>query len=129
VTGEQDDPQQPGEAGTETRARLRVVQGPMPSDGGDEAPPPVRLRREFKGLTVADLHREEVAGRLPGQVRSALQHLENGDVAAAEHAMPGEFGRVLAGPGHRRRTRYGWLLLVGIVAIATGVVVANCLLS
>jgi hypothetical protein len=43
--------------------------------------------------------------------------------------MPGEFGRVLAGPGHRRRTRYGWLLLVGIVAIATGVVVANCLLS
>lgn len=89
----------------------------------------MRLRREFKGLTVADLHRDEVADRLPGQVRSALQHLENGDLAAAEHSLPGEFGRVLEGPGSRRRARHGWFVLVGVLAIATGVFVANWLLS
>jgi len=129
VTGEQDEPLQPDDAGAKAPSRLRVVHGPMPTTTDVGAPPPVRLRREFKGLTVADLHREDVARRLPGQVRSALAHLENGDVAAAEQALPGQFGRVLQGPGHRRRKRYGWLAVAGFAAVATGWCIVHWLLS
>lgn len=94
-----------------------------------EPVPEIRVRREFKGLTVADLHREEIASRLPGQVRSALHHLEDGNVPAAEQAMPGQFANVLAGPGHRRRHRWRVLLIVGIVAVATGSAIASWLTS
>lgn len=94
-----------------------------------EPVPEIRVRREFKGLTVADLHREEIARRLPGQVRSALQHLENGDEKAAEQAMPGHFAKVLAGPGHKRRHRARSFLIVGLVAVATGCAFASWLMS
>jgi hypothetical protein len=53
--------------------------------------------------------------RLPGQVRSALRHIERGDFAAAERALPGEWAPVLPGPGRRRRR---WLLPVAVLAAA-----------
>src|SRR5689334_5651250 len=84
---------------------------------GDEPPPAVRLVREFKGLTVADLLRDELAARLPGQVRSALRHVERGDFEAAERALPGEFAPVLRGPGHFRRERRLWFAIVGLAVV------------
>lgn len=90
---------------------LRAVDGPL---GDPDPPPTVRLRREFKGLTVADLSRDHVARRLPGQVRSALQHLERGAFAAAERALP---AAVLRGPGHGRRGARRALLLT-LLALA-----------
>ena len=86
----------------EARARLRVVHGPV---HGSEARPSVRLVREWKGLTVADLLRDEIVERLPGRVQSALEHIERGDFAGAERALPGEFSSVLPGPGHGRSQR------------------------
>ena len=91
---------------------------------GDEPPPAVRLVREFKGLTVADLLRDELAARLPGQVRSALRHIERADFAAAERALPGEFAPVLRGPGHFRRERRLWFAFVGLAAVLTAMVIA-----
>ncbi len=100
--------------------------GPL---GSPEPPRATKLRREFKGLTVADLLVAELAEQLPGRVRSALHQLERGDLAAAERALPGEFARVLPGPGHRRRRRVRWrrpllLLLAAIVLAAAAAVVA-----
>lgn len=98
--------------------------------GGGRAPADpleVRLRREFKGLTVADLVTDlSLSERLPGQVRSALEHIEAGDLAAAEKLLPGRFGSVLAGPGHRqvRRMSGRWLLL-SLAVLAAVVVVAR----
>ena len=63
----------------------------------------MRLRREFKGLTVADIQQEEVAKMLPGQVRSALAWIERGDFVAAERALPGQLATIIEGPGHGRR--------------------------
>jgi hypothetical protein len=77
-----------------TKPRLRAVDGPV---HGSVPPPAVRLVREFKGLTVADLLRDELVERLPGQVRSALHHAERGDWRAAEQALPGEFAPLLVG--------------------------------
>lgn len=84
----------------------------------------VRLRRELKLPTVAHLLRDDDAvRRLPGQARSALRHLQNGDLAAAERALPGTFGVVITGPGGERRARRrslratAWLLAVVAVAI------------
>ncbi|MCK5941943.1 MAG: hypothetical protein KAI24_08255 [Planctomycetes bacterium] len=109
-------------------SRLRVVQGPVPSATEREQRPPVRLRREFKGLTVADLHREELARRLPGQVRSALHHIEQGDLRAAEQAVPGRFAEILEGPGCRRRGRWGWFVGLGLAAVATAAALVRWLL-
>jgi hypothetical protein len=95
-------------------ARLRAVQGPL---GSSEPRPAVRLRREFKGLTVADLLRDEILERLPGQVRSALHHIERGDHAAAERALPGEFTRVLPGPWQRRRGRQSLAVVLALAAL------------
>jgi hypothetical protein len=90
-----------------------------PASGDGSPPPPVRLLREWKGLTVADLLRDEIVERLPGQLRSALQHLERRDFAAAERAVPGEFAPLLPGPGAARTGRPGrWrLVLVGLAAV------------
>ena len=85
----------------------------------------VRLRREFKGLTVAQLVTDlALSGRLPGQVRSALEQIDAGNLAAAERLLPGQFAAVLPGPGHRRGRRWAraWLLLsCGALAAAVGV--------
>jgi hypothetical protein len=115
VTGDADDKEPPAEAAPPA-PRLVAVVGPRQPT---EPPPSVRLRREFKGLTVADLQRDEVVERLPGQVRSALRHLQRGDVAAAERALPGEFAPVLAGPGHRRPSRRVLVAaIVGLILLA-----------
>lgn len=129
VSGDHDDSGRPGEADGTAPSRLRVVSGPAVAADPAEPVAEIRIRREFKGLTVADLHREEIASRLPGQVRSALQNLENGDVPAAEQAMPGEFANVLVGPGHRRRNRWRAFVIVGIVAVAAGSAIASWLTS
>ena len=107
------------------RPHLRAVPGAATIAG--EPPPPVKLRREFKGLTVADLMRDEIVRRLPGQVCSALEHVENGDWEAAERALPGHFATVLAGPGHRRPRRRAWLAIVAVAAVAVAVVVVRWL--
>lgn len=92
-----------------------------PSAPGQDAPTAVPLRREYKGLTVADLWREDLVAKLPGQVRSALRHIQHGDWAAADRALPGDFAPVLPGPGHRRaearRRRLLWWV-VGVVLLA-----------
>ena len=96
----------------------------MPSGSATEPPPPIRLRREFKGLTVADIQQEEVAKMLPGQVRSALEWIERGDLAAAERALPGRLATVIEGPGHGRGSRgvsAGVTLLLSAI-IAAGLV-------
>ena len=123
VNGDQEDVT-PAERPTTGRARsLCAVQGPMPTDDAC-APPPVRLRREFKGLTVADLQLEDVARRLPGQVWSALEHLERGDYAAAERALPGQLATIIEGPGHGRtsQSRRGLLLALVVASLAAAVV-------
>lgn len=108
-----------------SRVTLRRVEGPIAAAGG---PPPVQLLREYKGLTVADLGRDEIVERLPGQVRTALHHLQRGDVAAAERALPGEFCPLLNGPGSQRRSRRWpslrltlvlWLLVTAVLVAFT----------
>ncbi len=108
-------------AGGSSRAPLRAVDGPL---GPTEPPRATRLRREFKGLTVADLHCAELVERLPGRVRSALRHLERGDLAAAERVLPGEFAPVLPGPGHRRRRQSQRTLAVVLAVLLAATVVA-----
>ena len=122
-------PEGGAEEGAQAPPRLRAVRGPLATEAGPEAPPPVRLRREFKGLTVADLLRDEVVESLPGQVRSALAHIERGDLAAAERALPGHFATVLEGPGHRRPRRVGWFVAVGVAAVVVGALLTRWLLS
>lgn len=96
------------------RPRLRR----LPGGGahGTDPTPPVRLHREFKGLTVADLVRIELVEQLPGTVHKAMRELQRGDVAAAEATLPGAFAPLLDGPGRARRRwrriRLGLLLLV-----------------
>ncbi len=117
MTGDRE-PGEGGHGGANGLRQLRAVGGPL---AGHEPPPVVRLVREFKGPTVADLLRDELAARLPGQVRSALRHLEHGDFAAAERALPGElapeWAPLLPGPGHRRRERRLLFAVVGLAAI------------
>ena len=81
----------------------------------------VQLRREFKGLTVRDLVADlGLDEQLPGRVQSALDHIRRGDYRAADEALPGSFGQVLEGPGHRtartrRRTAF-WIVLSALAA-------------
>ncbi|HEB53940.1 MAG TPA: hypothetical protein ENI87_11865 [bacterium] len=128
MTGERDEPADEGAGDGSGAFRLRVVRGPVVGEPPAESPP-VRLRREFKGLTVADMYREEIVKKLPGQVRSALHHLERGDLAAAERALPGHFAAVYAGPGHghRRRRRWSWFAFVGALAVLAGVLLSEWL--
>jgi hypothetical protein len=101
--------------------RLVRVAGP-PGPRPAEPPPAVRLVREYKGLTVADLLRDEILDRLPGQARAALHHLQRGDLAAAERALPGEFAEVLRGPGAGRRlalSRLLWFLVTAVLLVGT----------
>ena len=119
VTGDRDDPTRTEADAVAPRARLRAVHGPLPSEAGD-APPPVRLRREFKGLTVADVQRDVLALLLPGVVRSALSYIEAGDYAAAERALPGQMATVHDGPGHRRRARRAWVAPLAVFLGALG---------
>lgn len=86
--------------------------------------PEVRLHREFKGLTVADLMRLEIAERLPGQVQRALRQIQSGAFAAADESLPGAFPPIYAGPGSTRARRRGpWLvaLVLSAAAAATAV--------
>lgn len=101
VTGDHDEPATP-EDDRPGAGRLRAVRGPVV---GHEPPPRIRLCREWKGPTVADLLRDEYVARLPGQVRSALHHLERADLRAAEQALPGEFAPLLPGPAPSRTAR------------------------
>jgi hypothetical protein len=101
-----------------TKPRLRAVDGPV---HGSVPPPAVRLVREFKGLTVADLLRDDLVERLPGQVRSALHHAERGDWRAAEQALPGEFAPLLVGPGHGRGRLRPWVLVLAVLGALLGV--------
>lgn len=110
VTGDDEDAPRP-EPGA-ARARLRAVSGPL---SPAEPRPAVRLWREWKGWTVADLWRDEIADRLPGQVRSALRHAQRGDWQRADAALPGEIATVLPGP---RAARGPHRLLIAAVAIA-----------
>jgi len=117
VTGDRD--QHSGSAGgggpdgpDGPRFRLRKVAGPV---AGSEPAPEVRLHREFKGLTVADLMRLEIAERLPGQVQKALRQIQHGQFAAADDALPGAFPPIFAGPGSRRRRRSGAWLVVALL--------------
>lgn len=111
----------------DARPRLRAVDGPV--TGRPPAAPPVRLLREFKGLTVADLLRDELADRLPGQVRSALSAMEQGDWRTAEQALPGAFAPVLPGPGHAPRSDRQRVLWLAVVGALVGVAVAVWLQS
>lgn len=116
VTGDSD-PRDPGEAAGHAPPRLRAVDGPAPEP---EPPPPVRLVREYKGPTVAQLSRVTFVERLPGRVQSALEHIERGNFAAAERALPGQLATVLAGPGHRRRPRR-WAWIAAVVGLAVAI--------
>lgn len=82
----------------------------------------VQLRREFKGLTVRDLVADlGLDEQLPGRVQSALEHIRRGDYRAADEALPGAFGQVLAGPGHRAartRRRIAFWIVVSALAAA-----------
>lgn len=127
MTSEKNETEPTGDADAKGPSHLRVVLGPVAAADVLEQVPPVRLRREFKGLTVADLHRDEVANRLPGQVRSALNHIERGDLDAAERALPGQFAKVLAGPGYRRRYRWPEFAIVAVLAVLTGSAIASWL--
>ncbi len=95
----------------------------MAADDEDQARRCVRLRREFKSLSVADLLADRgLDEELPGRALSALSALERGDLAAAEAALPGSFGRLVPGPfAQRRRGRLvRWIVLSLLAAAAVG---------
>ncbi len=88
-------------------------------DGSAVAEAEVKLRREFKGLTVRDLLADQgLDEMLPGRVLSALENLKRNDLRAAERALPGDFGPVLKGPGSRPRRRRlaRWIVLCALAA-------------
>ncbi len=115
------------DAGEKAVSPLRAVSRSADSTEAVEPAPTVRLRREFKGLTVAELHNGEIATYLPGQVRSALNHIERGELDAAERALPGQFANVLAGPGHRRRNHQRFRAALAGLAVVAATVVASWL--
>lgn len=127
MTGEKDETEETGDSDGKAPSYLRVVSGPVVATDSPEPPPSVRLRREFKGLTVADLHRDEIASRLPGQARSALNHIEHGDLDAAERALPGQFAKMHVGPGHRRRYRWRAFAILSVLAVLAGSAIASWL--
>lgn len=90
---------------------------PAPRVPGGDPEVAVRLCREWHGLTVADLLRPDLAERLPGQVRSALRHLERGDLPAALQQLPEACAPVLPGPGHRRTEQRRARQLAGLLVL------------
>lgn len=125
-TDRRDDDDGSGETGRATAPRLVA---PSTECTSGEPPPPVRLLREYKGPTVSDLERDDVADRLPGRVTSALVHLEHGDLAAAEGELPGQFAPILPGP-RRTLTWWGrcwrWLALALVLLLAIGLASLAC---
>lgn len=119
--------EQVNDSGEKAVSRLRAVSGLVDSAEVLEPAPTVRLRREFKGLTVADLHKGEIAACLPGHVTSALNHIERGELDAAERALPGQIATVLAGPGHRRSRHRRFVAFFASLAVLAGAVVASWL--
>jgi|KBSSwiStaDraftv2_1062776.scaffolds.fasta_scaffold568971_2 hypothetical protein len=114
-------PPDDGPATGQDAAPMQRVAGS--ADTGGPAPG-VRLRREFKGLTVRDLLADAgLDAQLPGAVRSALAHVERGDLAAADRALPGHFAPLLPGPGRdrlaARRRLARWITLAALAAAAT----------
>lgn len=73
---------------------------------------------------MADLLRDEYVARLPGQVRSALHHLERADLRAAEQALPGEFAPLLPGPAPSRTARRLAAAAVVIAAVLAAIALA-----
>jgi hypothetical protein len=127
VTGDPDEASDTGGADRSVDAgRLQAVQGPV---AGHEPMPPVHLLREWKGLLPADLLRLELVERLPGQVRSALRHIEAGQWQEAEQALPGHWAPVLSGPW-QRRSRRPWLAFgLLLVAVLCGVLLAEWMVA
>ena len=120
MTGEEDRDRSDGKDGARGPLRLHVVDVSGPVDG---FLPQVRLLREFKGLRVEDLLADAaLAAQLPGRAQSALECIQRGDLAGAEKALPGRFGAVLPGPGHRaslgREGRRYRILFVAVVVAA-----------
>ncbi len=120
-----DDTGVPAPSGT----TLRRVDGPLEAGA---SPPAIQLLREYKGLTLADLERDEIVDRLPGRVRTALHHIRAGDLQAADAALPGEFaatGSVLPGPGStaatRSRARFGLVVWLTVTAVMLAAVLAS----
>lgn len=110
-----------GQSGGSQQARPRPLQALHGGGGvGDLPPTAVRLVREYKGPTVADLMRDDaLVAALPGRVRSVLQQLERGDFGSADAAMDATGGRILSGPFTPRRWRRRWLLaMLGAAAVA-----------
>ena len=105
----------------------RVVAPAAPEDA---ELPLIRLRREYKGLTVRDLLADQgLDSQLPGRVRSALAHLERGDLAAADRDLPGRFGSVLRHPGlWATRRRRLLVLAITLAALAAAGATATILL-
>lgn len=86
----------------------------------------VRLRREFKGITVRDLIADAgLDEQLPGRVQSALEQIQKGDYAAAERALPGSFGSVIQGPFLRPRQRSRVALWIVLSALAAALATAT----
>jgi hypothetical protein len=103
--------------------RLRALPPQQPESGAPPPRPSVRLRRELKLPTVAELLHEDAALRLPGQVRSAIRPLQEGDLARADAALPGTFGHVIPGPGHVARVRarrWPWYLAAVVASAVLG---------
>jgi hypothetical protein len=119
--GDQHDAASPADASAKGPTPLRAVDGPL---GPAEPPRTTRLRREFKGLTVADLHCAELVERLPGRVRTALRHLQRGDLAGADRVLPGEFAPVLAGPWQQHRARRRRMLMTALILLLLATTVA-----
>lgn len=127
MTQNQDELGQISDAGEKAVSPLRAVSRLVDPAETLEPAPTVRLRREFKGLTVADLHHGEIAASLPGQVRSALDHIDRGELDAAERALPGQFANVLVGPGHRRRNHRRFVTVLAALAVLAVAAVASWL--
>lgn len=112
-----------GTSGTGKRPALPF--GPTLAGGGQPSVD-VRLRREFKGLTVEELVADlGIDEQLPGRVQSALEAIRRGDLRGADEALPGRFGAVLPGPGHRSGSRSRRVLWIVVAALAAGAVSAT----
>ncbi|MEQ1631370.1 MAG: hypothetical protein ABL997_03290 [Planctomycetota bacterium] len=118
-------PPDDGQGGAGTRVPLPW--GDPTTKAAAERALEVRLRREWKGVTVRDLIADlGLDEQLPGRVQTALDHIRRGDLAAAERALPGHFGALLQGPGHRSHFgRRAWVWGIVVTALAAAAVSAT----